>query len=284
MPDGPGKSPGIPCSPKKFWNECRWSIEPFMPSSRSPTSDATEWSLLFESSPVLCACSDAKSGCFFYKLNNEMRSCELRMVFFFFCFQSFRRTLFLSVIRQQTTNFSVFKIINHQNQKNMQIGTKNSTDSLIPDSSACPNSESRSSVLRSRSCVDESRDDRLWSFMRTRSRLRSPLRKWWAAAAANNGCTSFNVVEFSRSGLRPCWARYKSTLLMRFCGGGVKWLVRSSGKSHGNDVDVCLCVYNTCNGSISIKSKNPKETSTCKFRKRVNFFFFFKFQEKTILL
>lgn len=50
---------------------------------------------------------------------------------------------------------------NHKKNKTLQIGTKNSTDSLIPDSSACPNSESRSSVLRSRSCVDESRDDRL---------------------------------------------------------------------------------------------------------------------------
>lgn len=129
----------------------------------------------------------------------------------------------------------------YERNKHLQIGTKNSTDSFIPDSSACPNSESRSSVLRSRSCVDESRDDRLWSFMRTRSRLRSPLRKWWAAAAANNGCTSFS--EPSRSGLMPCWARYKSALLMRFCGGGVKWLVRSSGNSHGNDVEVCLSVY-----------------------------------------
>lgn len=63
-PEGPGNSP---CNPKNDPGkvgvlEC--SIEPFMPSNGiSPASEAAV-SLLFESSPVLCACREAKSECF----------------------------------------------------------------------------------------------------------------------------------------------------------------------------------------------------------------------------
>lgn len=39
-------------------------------------------------------------------------------------------------------------------------------------------------------------------------------------------------------GLRPCWARYRSTDFMRFWGGGVRCCDRSSCSSHGNEEDV----------------------------------------------
>lgn len=116
--------------------------------------------------------------------------------------------------------------------------------SVGPPSSAWPKSESRNSVLRSRSrsCVDDESRERVWSHdnarSRSRSRLRSLLRRWTDAVAANNGWI-MSFPDSSRSGLRPCWARYKSALLMRFWGGGVKWFLRSSGNSHGNEVDVC---------------------------------------------
>lgn len=106
------------------------------------------------------------------------------------------------------------------------------TDDADDASSACPRSESRNSVLL-RSCDDESRDRFILSLERLRSRPRSA-----AAAAKIDGSSVFNAG--SQSGLMPCCARYKSTLFIRFCGGGgVKWLFRrSSDMSHGTDVEV----------------------------------------------
>lgn len=63
---GPGSKPGRFWRPRKeLANEgvLEWSKDPFIPSiATSPVSDATV-SLLFESSPVLCACNDCKSEC-----------------------------------------------------------------------------------------------------------------------------------------------------------------------------------------------------------------------------
>lgn len=145
------------------------------------------------------------------------------------------------------TLFFLFFFVFFRNQKKFVFKNKNktlewnstATVSVGPPSSACPKSESRNSALRSRSWVADESRDRVWSHddarLRSRSRFRSLLRRW-LTTAANNGWTSLGTI--SRSGLRPCCARYKSALLIRFCGGGVRWFFRSSGNSHGNEVDV----------------------------------------------
>lgn len=119
-----------------------------------------------------------------------------------------------------------------------------STDGTIsvgPPSNAWPNKESRMSPLRSRSrslveSLDRSRDRDRWS--RLVSRLRSELRFRWRWCAGI-GWMSVSLFNSNSDGLMPCCARYRSTLLIRFWGGGVRWFDRSSGKSHGKDVDVC---------------------------------------------
>lgn len=127
----------------------------------------------------------------------------------------------------------------HSKIKKIKTNSKcDCTDDADDASSACPNSESRSSVLL-RSCEDESRDRFTFSFERLRSRPRN------AAAAAKMVGSRFLMPAASRSGLMPCCARYKSMLFIRFCGGGgvCKWLFRrSSVMSHGTDVDVCRVV------------------------------------------
>lgn len=131
------------------------------------------------------------------------------------------------------------KITNKKKIKKKTNRKCDCTDDADDASSACPNSESRSSVLL-RSCDDESRDRFTFSFERFRSRPRN------AAAAAKILGSRFFIPAGSQSGLMPCCARYKSMLFIRFCGGGgVKWLFRrSSVMSHGTDVDVCRWLVN----------------------------------------
>lgn len=125
------------------------------------------------------------------------------------------------------SNLQLWKIKQTKNKINCDC-----TDEADEASKACPKSDSRNSDLL-RSCDDESRDRFTFSFERVRSRPR------YAAAAASNGSTFFNDGAASMSGLMPCCARYKSMLLMRFCGGGgVKCFRRSSASSHGIEVEV----------------------------------------------
>lgn len=73
------------------------------------------------------------------------------------------------------------------------------TMSVGPPSSAWPSNDSCNSKLRSRdlsSCL---------SISRSRSRSRDNDRRWFIVGG-----------ESGLSGLMPCWARYKSTLLIRF--------------------------------------------------------------------
>lgn len=226
---------------------------------------------------MLCACNDAKSGCFFCACANAQQKSEKRKrktkldnrfnwAHFPFtpitkiqCFFLALATFFFRNIDQNKTKKE------QKTKKGLKI-IKNSkcdcTDDADDASSACPNSESRSSVLL-RSCDDESRDRFTFSFERLRSRPRN------AAAAAKMVGSRFLMPAASRSGLMPCCARYKSMLFIRFCGGGgVKWLFdrRSSEMSHGTDVDVCRwwCNVYLCDRrwSVSIKKRDKIEIRT----------------------
>ena len=79
------------------------------------------------------------------------------------------------------------------------------TINVGPPSSAWPNNDSRSSRLRSRLRLCSSRRSN-----RSRSRSRDNDRRWFIVGG-----------DSGLSGLMPCWARYRSALLIRFWGGGV---------------------------------------------------------------
>lgn len=140
------------------------------------------------------------------------------------------------------------------------------TMSVGPPSSAWPNRDSRSSAtlaappaapapVRSLSFTIESADrsrscdmSRLWSRLTVSRSLRIEPRPRWCRCCCwwcKSGWSLVRllsvvlVVVLLSLGLIPCWARYRSILLIRFCGGGVKCCDRSSGNSHGKDVDVC---------------------------------------------
>lgn len=100
------------------------------------------------------------------------------------------------------------------------VGTIN----VGPPSSACPSNDSRNSKLRSR-------DD-----LRLRSSRSRDTDRWWDWDCDDDGGGGGGDTTF-RSGLSPCWARYRSMLLMRFWGGGVFtiwwwWLVFDRSSSH----------------------------------------------------
>lgn len=171
-------------------------------------------------------------GPFSFYTHNENTIC---FVLFFFALETF----FSCDLKTKRKKFNKQTKNREKNENKRKTNSKcDCTDDADDASSACPNSESRSSVLL-RSCDDESRDRFTFSFERLRSRPRNA-----AAAAKILGSSVFKLDASLMSGLMPCCARYKSMLFMRFCGGGgVKWLFRrSSVISHGTDVDVCRLV------------------------------------------